>query len=313
MKKDGILLKSRIMCFVILCLFPLIACSAENKTDATTAPVRPGDSNQSTESNPSARSGETRSFDLGSSVSLEMVWIPGGTFQMGSPSSESGRGSNEGPVHTVELDGFWMGKTEVMNAQFRKFRSSHDSGSYEGNCLNGDNQPVVSVSWEDAKAFCDWLANRTGQPFTLPTEAQWEYACRAGTATARFTGDSDASLHGYANAADATAKRKWSNWTCFSWDDGYAVSSPVGIFKANQFGLYDMIGNVWEWCADWYGDYISGRQENSTGPSSGPTRVFRGGCWFIPPKYCRSAYRYGVTPERRSRDLGFRVCLSPVR
>jgi formylglycine-generating enzyme required for sulfatase activity len=267
--------------------------------------------------------GDVESFDLGGGVKIEMVYIKGGSFEMGSPKSEQDWAvdqglkrewvDDEGPVHTVELDGFWMGKFEVTNAQYRRFKSGHNSGSHEGNDLNEDSQPVVNVSWDDAKAFCEWLSSRTGRTFRLPTEAEWEYACRAGTRTARFTGDSDASLEGYANVADATAKRAWSNWTTFSWSDGHNVASPVGSFKPNPWGLYDMIGNVWEWCEDWHGPYSSASVKNPTGASSGSDRVDRGGGWGGNPSICRSADRSYISPGITLYDLGFRVALSPVR
>ncbi len=242
----------------------------------------------------STQSGDVRSFDLGDGVSLEMVWIPEGTFQMGSPESEDGHQSDESPVHEVELESFWMGRYEVTNAQFRKFRSSHDSGEYDGVRLDGDNQPVVNVSWEDAKAFCDWLENRTGQPFTLPTEAQWEYACRAGTHTRFHFGDSSSQLGDYA-----------------CWDSG-ATFCPVGQKRPNKFGLYDMSGNVWEWCLDWYGEYTSELSKNPTGPTSGESRVIRGGFWDSYPSSCRSASR-DKSDESRSIIIGFRPAFSPVR
>ncbi len=291
MKKDDILVKSRIMYFVMLCLFPLIACSPENKTDATTAPVRPGESNQSTESNPPTRSGETRSFDLGSSVSLEMVWIPGGTFSMGSPSSESGRYDDEGPVHTVELDGFWMGKHKVTQEQYQAMMGNNPSR------FQGAKNPVEMVSWEEVMGFCRKLAARTGQPFTLPTEAQWEYACRAGSQTRFHFGDSDSQLGDYA----------WYS------NNSSSTTHPVGQKRPNQFGLSDMHGNVCEWCADWYGLYTSERQKNPTGPVSGSRRVIRGGCWIRYPGDCRSASRSRISPGGPYNYLGFRVCLSPVR
>ncbi len=239
------------------------------------------------------------SFDLGEGVILEMVWIPGGTFSMGSPESEEGRSNNEGPVHEVELDGFWMGKTEVTQEQYQAIVGSNPS------YFKGPKNPVESISWEDAMEFCRKLSQRTGQTFTLPTEAQWEYACRAGTTTPFHFGDTISTIQAnydgnstYGNGVKGEYRQR---------------TVPAGSFALNAFGLYDMHGNVWEWCADWYGDYTSERQKNPTGPSTGSDRVFRGGCWRNDPRDCRSANRDSHSPGARSYSLGFRVCLSPVR
>ncbi|MDT8423034.1 MAG: SUMF1/EgtB/PvdO family nonheme iron enzyme, partial [Desulfuromonadales bacterium] len=163
---------------------------------------------------------------------MAFVRVPGGCFQMGSPSSEKDRDSNEGPVHEVCVDDFSMGKFEVTNAQYRKYKSGHTSKDYKGNSLNGDDQPAVYVSWEDATEYAKWLSRQTGKSFRLPTEAEWEYAARAGTRTARWWGESPDQACRNANVADQSAKRKWSNWTVHNCDDGYAVTAPVGRFAA---------------------------------------------------------------------------------
>ena len=247
---------------------------------------------------------------------MEFVRVPGGCFEMGSPSGEEGRHSNEGPVHEVCVDEFWMGKFEVTNAQYRQFRSVHNSKDYKGNSLNGDNQPAVYVSWEDAKAFAKWLSEKSGgrYQFRLPTEAEWEYACRAGTSTARYWGDDPDDACGYANVHDQTSKRvnkfDWSHHEC---DDGYAVTAPVGSFKPNAFGLYDMLGNIWEWCEDIYsGDAYSKHQRNNPiYVDGGSYRVIRGGSWSDGPGYVRSANRGGNSPGGRHDDLGFRLLRTP--
>ena len=262
-----------------------------------------------------ATKGDALTLDLGGGVSMELVWIPSGSFEMGSPDSEKDHQSNESPVHTVELDGFWMGKTEVTNAQYRRFKSDHSSGQYEGLDLSGDAQPVVNVSWNEAAAFCDWLnerpeAKRRNLKVSLPTEAQWEYACRAGTKTSRWWGDSETEMGKHANVADRTAKEKWSSWTwAAETTDGYAVSAPVGSFGTNAFGLCDMIGNVWEWCSDWYdsGYYANSPRKNPLGPSSGSGRVARGGSWYNGPRRCRSSDRDGYELDCRRLNLGFRA------
>ena len=207
---------------------------------------------------------------------IEMVFIPAGEFMMGSPSSEEGRDDDEGPRHRVRTTKpFYLGKYEVSNAQYRRFRPDHDSKDYNGLTLNGDDQPAVYVTWADATAFCGW----GGDGLRLPSEAEWEYACRAGTTQAYQWGGNPDAGSGWMNGADQAAKRKWSSWTVFSWDDGYAVTSPVGSFKANAWGLYDTHGNVWEWCADRYDDdyYRDSPESDPRGPSSGSRRVLRGG------------------------------------
>jgi formylglycine-generating enzyme required for sulfatase activity len=263
---------------------------------------------------------------------MEMVWIPAGSFTMGSTLSAAELAkkyggkeesfADEHPAHTVELGGFWMGKFEVTNAQYRQFRAGHDSSSFEGHSLNGDDQPVVEVSWEDAKAFYDYLSKESGKTYTLPTEARWEYACRAGTKTDRYWGDDDASMGQYANTADRTFEAEFRttllplmmkvlpDFKIAETTDGYVVSAPVGKFRPNAFGLHDMIGNVAEWCSDWYGEryYAESPLRNPTGPLEGQYRVVRGGFWDYRAYYCRSAGRGNASPGNRGNfGLGFRL------
>jgi formylglycine-generating enzyme required for sulfatase activity len=264
-------------------------------------------------------------------VKMEMVWVPAGSFTMGSTLSAAELVKKYGgkekyfadahPAHTVELDGFWMGKFEVTNAQYRKFRAGHDSRSVEGHSFNGDDQPVVMVSWEEAKAFCDYLSKESGKTFTLPTEARWEYACRAGTKTERYWGDDDASMGQYANTADRTfeaafrttlmpqIKEAVGDFRIAETTDGYAATAPAGKFRPNAYGLHDMVGNVQEWCSDWYGEryYAQSPPRNPTGPLDGQFRVVRGGHWGLYAGYCRSAFRFPGTPDSPSISLGFRV------
>ena len=246
---------------------------------------------------------------------MEFVRMAGGCFQMGSPASEPGRGLDEGPVHEVcvqGFDGFWMGKYEVTNAQYRRFKSGHNSKDYKGNSLNGNNQPAVHVSWDDAKAFVGWLnrQNNGRYKFKLPTEAEWEYAARAGTNTVRYWGDDSDETCQYANVHDQTSKRNIEfDWEPHNCDDGYAVTAPVGRFKPNGFGLYDMLGNVWEWCEDIYDKNAYGKH-NRNDPvvtSGGSSRVGRGGSWGSRPGYVRSADRRWNNPAGRNGILGFRL------
>ena len=206
---------------------------------------------------------------------------PAGSFKMGSPSSESGRDNDEGPQHEVTFTkGFWMLETEVTQAMWRSVMGSNPSH------FKGDNLPVEQVSWDDCQEFCKKLSNKIGMKISLPTEAQWEYACRAGT-TGVYAGDLDA-----------------MGW--YSSNSG-SETHPVGQKQANAWGLYDMHGNVWEWSQDWYGDYPSGSVTDPTGPKGGSHRVIRGGGWNYYAQYCRSAIRNGRTPGNRSLHLGFRL------
>ncbi|MBX3176682.1 MAG: formylglycine-generating enzyme family protein [Candidatus Hydrogenedentes bacterium] len=263
--------------------------------------------------------GEVRTVDLGGGVQLELVWITPGAFMMGSSDSldrsefgpEVRSHKSETPRHEVEISrGFWMGRHEVTNAQFRRFRPGHNSGAYRGFSLDGDAQPVVNVSWEDARAFCDWLSSETGFAFRLPSEAEWEYACRAGSSELYAEGDTPASLRGFANVMNpSVAGVLGFDWTPFPWEDGISVTSAVGQFRPNAWGLYDMHGNAWEWCADWFdeGYYARSPARDPQGPSSGTVRVQRGGSWSDTPWYCRSAFRNARSPELARVYDGFRV------
>lgn len=248
---------------------------------------------------------------------MAFAWVPGGCFQMGSPSVEAGRDPDEGPVHKVCVDGFWMGKTEVTNAQYRQFKIDHVSKEYRGFSLNRDDQPVVYMSWHDAKAFAKWLNERNHKRyhFRLPTEAEWEYACRAQTATARYWGDDPDKACEYANVGDLTAEREWPYWEVNNCEDGYEVTAPVGRFKPNAFGLYDMLGNVFEWNEDIYGKdaYRNHQRNNPVFTGDGSYRVIRGGCWYSWPAGVRCAGRSDHPPNGRSRDyfLGFRLVRTP--
>ena len=249
------------------------------------------------------------------SIDMEFVYVPAGCFQMGSPVGEDDREHQEGPVHEACVDGFYIGKYEVTNGQYRRFRPSHDSKAINGQSLNGENQPVVHVSWEDSIAYSKWLSNKSGKTFRLPTEAEWEYAARGGTTTGRFWGENADDACSYANIHDLASKRvnKFPHEP-HKCDDGYAATSPVGKFKANNFGLYDMLGNAWEWCNDWYGKnyYSSSPKLNPRGPDSTGYRVDRGGGWAAGTGGARSAFRGGNLPNFRDSGLGFRLVMQTV-
>ncbi len=244
------------------------------------------------------------SLDLGKAVTMELVLIPAGKFTMGSPDSEEGRSSSEGPQHEVTISKpFYMGAHEVTQEQYEAVIGSHPSKSH----FIGATNPVEMVSWEDAVAFCHALFRKTGKTVNLPTEAQWEYACRAGSKTRFSFSDSDAYLHRYGNYCDkSNTDYLW--WQDKAHNDGHDKTASVGSFWSNAFGLYDMHGNVWEWCNDWYADsYANAKNVDPAGPDSGSLRVLRGGGWGRAPALCRSAFRYGGTRAFRYLHVGFRV------
>lgn len=286
----------------------------------------------------------TETLELGNDVALEIVRVPGGTFRMGgtqSPEDVAGLFGgqadsylDEQPVHRVELSSFWMGRTEVTLQQFAAFvletgyetRAEADGWGYvfKGSAWEGaqgidwirpgfeqeGDHPVVCIAWEDTIAFCAWLSARTGRRCRLPSEAQWEYAARGGAMTAFPWGDVPAAGVGHANAADQTALKQFPGRKAFPWDDGFVYTAPVGSFRPNAFGLFDMTGNVWEWCADVYAPdaYANSKLLNPTGPLAGDKRVLRGGCWLNDPGGCRIADRNGwPAPTDAYGGYGFRI------
>jgi formylglycine-generating enzyme required for sulfatase activity len=176
-----------------------------------------------------------------------------------------------------------------------------------------DDHPVVNITWADAVAFCRWLSRKEGRTYRLPTEAEWEYACRAGSTTRYSFGDDPELLPKYANTYDASSAREFPEWAMWAvkGDDGYPFTAPVGSFLPNAFGLYDMHGNAWEWCSDWYGEdyYTRSPVEDPQGPETGTRRARRGGGWHVWPMYCQSWYRNYNTPQSRYLNLGLRVVL----
>jgi formylglycine-generating enzyme required for sulfatase activity len=271
-------------------------------------------------------------------IGLTLVYIPPGTFQMGSPASEKGRQDDE-LQHEVKITrGFYLGTTEVTIGQFRKFVTEtgyRTEAEKDGKGGWGfevpdkflgptpkytwqstgwdltDEHPVVNVTWSDSKSFCEWLGRKEKKTYRLPTEAEWEYACRAKTKTAYSSGDDPESLAEVANVADGTLLMKFPGRTipAIAAKDGYVFTAPVGKFRSNAFGLFDMHGNVWEWCEDWYAaDYYKNSPgSDPTGPATGSSRVFRGGGWYSPPGSCRAAARFWNEPTLRRFYLGFRL------
>ena len=253
-------------------------------------------------------------------LGMEFVHIPPGTFMMGSPSSEPGRDSDERQHKVTLTKGFYLQTTEVTQGQWQAVMGNNPS--YFKNC--GDDCPVENVFWNDAKAFIEKLNRREMKSgsrvrYGLPTEAQWEYACRAGSSTAlyngniRILGDNNApALDDIAWYGGNSCVSYSGGYKCYGWKEKqYSCSNcgthPTGQKIPNAWGLYDMIGNVWEWCQDWKGDYPTGAVTNPDGPSSGAYRVYRGGSWFNRARLCRSANRDYGSPGYRYGGLGFRL------
>ncbi len=211
-----------------------------------------------------------------------------------------------------------MGKYEVTNAEYRKWKQEHDSKDYKDHSLNGERQPAVYVSWENATAFTKWLTEKHEGKYTfrLPSEAEWEYAARAGTQAARFWGDNPNYACQYASVRDQTAEKELGLSNIHNCDDGYAVTAPVGSFLPNAFGLYDMLGNVWEWNEDpWHGNYESAPSDGSVWEEDGiiNIRLLRGGSWYNGPRLVRCANRDRDGPDYRSFNIGFRVVVASSR
>ncbi len=261
-------------------------------------------------------------------MGIDFVFVPGGEFKMGDLWGDGD--SDERPAHLVRVGDFWMSKYEITVGQFRKFvddtgyKTTAEKRGESNSWLNpgfeqDDTHPVVRVSWYDAVAFCNWLSRQAGLEevydeetweadfskvgYRLPTEAEWEYAARAGGKEIKYPWGNEDPYHD---------GRYWMNYS--GSDDGYRYTSPVGSFPPNALGLYDMAGNVWEWCNDWYSGsyYAQSPVDNPTGPSSGSSKVLRGGSWFVGPWYCRTANRNRDNPDFTGYIYGFRVVL-PVR
>ena len=243
-------------------------------------------------SKPAVRKAGERMVKTVDGIEYAFRWCPAGTFTMGSPEDEPGWLDDE-TQHSVTLTrGFWMLETEVTQAMWKSVMGTsirRTSSPLKG---EGSDYPMCYVSWEECRSFCEKLSEKLGLTVSLPTEAQWEYACRAGT-TGAYAGDLGEMGWYDENSGDET--------------------HPVGQKKPNAWGLYDMHGNVWEWCQDWYDSYSTSPTSDPCNEDSGFGRVPRGGSWSYNAQYCRSACRYGVTPDDRYGSLGFRpVLASPV-
>jgi formylglycine-generating enzyme required for sulfatase activity/tetratricopeptide (TPR) repeat protein len=263
------------------------------------------------------------------SIGMKLVPIPDGEFWMGSPGYEEGHYEDEGPQHEVEITTpFYMGEYTVTRGQFRRFveearyQTEAEKAGEEntwrepgfeqtdehpvvfaswrtpprgaGFVEQTDEHPVVLVTWNDVAAFCEWLSRKEGKEYRLPTEAEWEFACRAGTTDRFYCGNEDASLRRVANYEGVTQ---------------FSHTAPVGSFEPNAWGLHDMHGNVWEWCRDWYAEdyYRSSPRRDPQGPRAGSHRAVRGGSFNNAPRDCRAANRYRRRPASRENNVGFRV------
>ncbi|MDP6359613.1 MAG: SUMF1/EgtB/PvdO family nonheme iron enzyme, partial [Planctomycetota bacterium] len=273
---------------------------------------------------------------------MHFAFVPPGTFRMGSPKDEKNRGTAE-IQHKVAVSWpYYLGKYEVTVGEFSHFvkqtgyKTEAERGGASPAFVGGEwsekedanwkhpyfkqtrSHPVVLLSWNDAQELIRWL-NKTlasdaavKRPvFKMPTEAEWEYACRAGTATSFYWGEGEGRAGQYANTGDKTLGQKFPDRSKVEYgtDDGVVFTAPVGRYKPNAWGLYDISGNVLEWCSDWYGDYSSGKATDPTGPAAGTHRVRRGGGWAWGPKSCRSAQRTKLQPAQRRPYLGCRLSM----
>ena len=283
------------------------------------------------------------------STGMTFQLIPSGEFRMGSTDADieavlkldasltKETFADEQPQHRVRITKpFYLGVHEVTKGQFAAFVKAQNyqtdaekdgKGGYgfDGTTFvqkpeytwknagfpQTNDHPVVNVSWNDAVAFCEWLSAKEGKTYQLPSEAQWEYACRAGTTSLWWHGADAEGLAKIGNVADGTAKEKFSSWNTITAKDGFVFTAPVGRFRANAFGLYDVHGNVWEWCLDGYDakEYAarSGVTSDLLNASTGDRRVLRGGSWFNKARSTRSAFRDRYAPDVRNYITGFRV------
>ena len=259
---------------------------------------------------------------------IELVWMPAGTFRMG---DTTGKGqADERPTRNVTLPGFWMMRTEVTRGMYRRFvtDSGHDSGSscwvHDGDWeekdgldwrspgfRQDDDHPVTCVSWHDARALSDWLNRRTGQKFRLPSEAEWEYAARAGSNGTRYMGENASALCSHANAADRRALEDYPGFAVNDCDDGYTRTAPVASYTASPWGLYDIYGNVWEWVEDCWQPSYRGTPVDGTAHAGGDCsrRGFRGGGYGDIPRFARSTLRNRDLAIHRKDDIGFRLVI----
>jgi formylglycine-generating enzyme required for sulfatase activity len=240
-------------------------------------------------------------------VEIKLVQIPEGCFKMGSPANEQGRSEDEGPVRRICVNAFQMGKYEITQEQWREVM-----GTTPAYFKNRASYPVEQVSWNEVQEFISRLNKISKKTYRLPTEAEWEYAARAGTTTVRYWGN-DISCN-KAMYANSNQIKTWGECMESIRDQGLLshFTAPVGSYPPNQFGLHDMLGNVAEWCADWYSESYdpNDAQDNPTGPETGSFRVQRGGSWANTPSSIRAASRSFLRPDDKFFMTGFRLVVS---
>ena len=247
---------------------------------------------------PAPKAGDRMEIEIAPGIKMAFRWCPPGKFMMGSPATEERRSTNETQHEVTLSNGFWLAETEVTQAQWRAVTSEEPTN------FLGDKLPVQSINWHKAQYFVNLAKKSAGMTMRLPTEAEWEYACRAG-ATTPFA---------YGNFMNGTeANIDGDNPQPYNHPKGPSRKKPIEVasFKPNAWGLHDMHGNVLEWCADWYGDFTSAPATDPTGPEKGEQRVARGSSWDDFGSQCRSACRDRYEPTRGVGDLGFRPVLSP--
>jgi uncharacterized protein (TIGR02996 family) len=231
---------------------------------------------------------------LSEKVELTLAWIPPGTFRMGSPTGEAQRGKDERRHRVLLTRGFYLGIHAVTQAQWQAVMGDNPSH------FKGEDRPVEQVSWDDCQAFCAKLSQMTDKGFCLPTEAEWEYACRAGTTTPFSFGETIGTEQANYDGNYPYGRGRKGDYR--------QQTTPVGSFPANAWGLFDMHGNVFEWCQDWYGSYSKRHIKDPQSGNNGGARVLRGGSWIGSAGNCRAAYRGGYAPAARSNSCGVRVC-----
>ncbi|WP_425399822.1 formylglycine-generating enzyme family protein [Aeoliella sp.] len=283
---------------------------------------------------------------------MKLRLMPAGEFVMGAADDDPQAQRDEKPAHRVRITRpFYLGLHEVTRGQFRQFvdatnyvtdaeKDDRGGWGYTGNDARpfqrspeftwrhvgfeqNDDHPVVNVSWNDAVAFCQWLSELEDVKYRLPTEAEWEYACRAGADSSWHHGENAGDVAKFGNVSDEASNAKFAAWletnktdrlkmTSDSPDDGYVFTSPVGSYQPNAFGLFDMQGNVWEWCDDWdQADYYAESPlDDPTGSPNGKAKIRRGGSWLHSPTFSRSARRRRYAPDARNSPIGFRVAMT---
>ena len=249
----------------------------------TSAPVTDTASKSDSPAAPAETKESALTLRIADNAAMSFAPIPAGRFMMGSPETEAGRGADEFRREVTISRPFYLGERSVTQSQYESVMGVNPS------LFKGSNRPVENVSWDDATEFCRRVSEFSGRSMRLPTEAEWEYACRAGTTTAFHTGAAIRPEQAHFNSRTGTV--------------------DAGSFPANAWSLFDMHGNAQEWCADWHGPYETGPVADPKGPPKGESRVLRGGGWRHPPENLRSAHRGKSPPESRARDIGFRVLL----